>query len=130
MDKAKLLVVEDDADIQTSLNTLLTDEGYTVHLAKDGEEAFGYLVDHHDIDLITLDLLMPNVSGYEFLHSLADQEFDPIRHIPIIIVSAMTNAQTIAIQKGHAFVAKPIDAELLIKTIEAQIKKARASRQP
>lgn len=125
MAKAKLLVVEDDADIAESLNTLLTDAEYEVHVAKDGNEAFGFLVDHRDIDCICLDLLMPNLSGYEFLHDLADQKFDSIRHIPIIIVSAMTNAQTIAIQKGHEFVAKPIDANVLLAKIDAVIAKAR-----
>lgn len=120
-EKAKVLIVEDEIPIGESLKQILDDEGYKSFWAKNGFEAFQVLAENPDVKGITLDLLMPKISGYEFLHDLADKKFDALHHIPITIVSAMTNARTIAIQKGHRFLAKPVELKDYIREVAEMV---------
>lgn len=127
--KDTVLIIEDEAPIRESMETVLKDAGFEVGTAKDGVEAFHFLSENPETDLITLDLLMPNMSGYEFLHNLADKQFEDLQHIPIIIISAMTNARTIALQKGHKYIGKPLDIETLLEGIREEIATARAKKE-
>ena len=84
----KILIIEDNNDIREILCEILTDEGFKVDSVKNGQQALDYLEKHPDCapDLIFLDLMMPVMTGYQFLDSLDlnYQEFN----IPIIILSA------------------------------------------
>lgn len=125
MDKNKeILIIEDEAAISDVMAEILSQEGYVPHVARNGVEAFEYLADRPKVSLIILDLLMDRMSGYEFLHNLAEREFDDLRHVPIIITSAMTNAHTIAIQKGHGYLAKPVSIDKLLDKISSLLKTA------
>jgi DNA-binding response OmpR family regulator len=63
---AKILVVEDDRDLNNAYNVILTNEGHTVATAFDGKQALNK-AKNFDADLILLDLLMPVMGGLEFL---------------------------------------------------------------
>jgi len=67
MTNAKILVVEDEKDLNEAYQTILKSVGYTVGAASNGQEALDYLQQDGDPDLILLDLRMPVVDGIGFL---------------------------------------------------------------
>ena len=66
---SRILVVEDDDANREFLRVLLENEAFVVAAARDGEEALDWLRTHDAPDLILLDLEMPRVNGWEFLHA-------------------------------------------------------------
>jgi CheY-like chemotaxis protein len=81
-----ILVVDDDQDLRELMSDVLVTEGYKVASAKDGAEALALLREQPDVSLIFLDLMMPVVSGYEFLQT---READPrLSKIPVVVMSA------------------------------------------
>jgi signal transduction histidine kinase/DNA-binding response OmpR family regulator len=82
---APVLVVEDDADTREMLQRMLEREGFTVAQAADGREGLDRVAEHRP-SLILLDLLMPQMNGFEFLAELqARLEW---RSIPVVVVTA------------------------------------------
>lgn len=89
--KPRILVVDDDAAIRNSLTMLLTEEGYEVTTAVDGFDALLQLK-HSTFEVITSDLNMPLMSGFEFL-SVIRRRFP---HVPVIAISgAFSSAETV-----------------------------------
>src|SRR2546421_9471992 len=78
-----VLVIEDDPAITIGLKKNLKYEGYEVMSAADGERGLALAVDRRP-DLIVLDVMLPNLSGFEICKTLKRNEVD----IPIIIISA------------------------------------------
>lgn len=106
---AQVLVVEDDADILSSLVEVIRDEGYDVVSAANGYQALGQL-ETHPIDLIFLDLMMPVMDGWKFLEEL-HQRF-PALHVPVVLLSAVHGLPAEAQKLGVArFLHKPFDLE-------------------
>ena len=66
MKKAKILIVDDEADIREQLNEILVDEGYKVFIAKNSEEA-NKIQKSESLDLILLDIWMPDCDGISLL---------------------------------------------------------------
>ena len=112
-----ILVVEDDIDIREAIAFLLTDEGYDVACACDGNEALSYLHEGHKPALIVLDIMMPGMDGYAFREA---QRLEPaIAEIPVILLSASTNlAQRAKVLGAAAALEKPVRVEQLVKVIE------------
>lgn len=73
---ASILIAEDDAILQSAYNTVLSMEGYGVKTAPDGAEALRLALGEH-FDLILLDMLMPNMTGLEFLRTFKPKEKHP-----------------------------------------------------
>jgi CheY-like chemotaxis protein len=96
----KILVVEDDADISLSVKQILQMYGYEVATAFDGQEALDKLRTGCMPNLIFLDLMMPNVDGFQFYAEF--QKDDKINHIPIVVLTADGNT----IEKGKKVNAK------------------------
>ena len=59
-----ILVIDDDKNARYLMQEILTDSGYIVYSAENGEKAFDVLVDNH-IDLVIVDIMMPVLNGYE-----------------------------------------------------------------
>lgn len=81
----KVLLAEDEKNIILGVRTCLDAVGYRVEVVEDGEEALNS-VRREPPDLILLDLLMPNVDGYEVLRELKGKE--ATKNIPIIVLTA------------------------------------------
>ncbi|HZF48124.1 MAG TPA: response regulator [Polyangiaceae bacterium] len=112
-----ILLVEDDTDVRESLAYLLSDQGYDVACAEDGQEALTYLQEGHKPALILLDLMMPRMNGFEFR---AKQRQEPdLATIPVIVLSASGNvsARTRGLDAAVAL-EKPIAFEKLCQAIE------------
>ncbi|HZU22713.1 MAG TPA: response regulator [Terriglobales bacterium] len=122
--KVKILVVDDDASIRTSLAMLLAEEGYEVSTAVDGFDALLQLK-RSTPDVITSDLNMPHMSGFEFL-SVVRRRFP---HISVIAISgAFNNAEQVPGGViADAFHAKgQDDPQVLLDSIAELIRTAKA----
>jgi CheY-like chemotaxis protein len=108
-----ILVVEDDDDIREVLREVLQDEGYAVRTAANGRAGLDSLGSEERPGLILLDLMMPVMSGWDFLAAL--RENPSLRSIPVLVVSAWGEQ---ASRSGASGVLdKPLDLDRLMTEI-------------
>lgn len=120
---AKILVIDDDVDILSVMEILLTMQGYTVEATSRGETVFERVASFEP-DLILLDVLISGHDGRVICKKLkADEE---TKDIPVIMFSAHPGAAA-SIQEYGAddFVSKPFDVEHLLEKVKAELSKAR-----
>jgi excisionase family DNA binding protein len=114
----RVLVIDDDENFLEVVRELLTASGFAVETARQGFLA-GYLVGRRTPDVIVLDLVMPGLDGYEVLALLREREES--RGIPVVACTSLRGPETEARLKNagfDAFVRKPIDFKVLVRTIE------------
>lgn len=111
-----ILIVEDDADTRESLLDVLETAGYQAVTAKDGEEATRMLENGTEPSLIILDLMMPSMNGWEFLLKRARE--DQVKQVPVLILSALPNAEKIAQVHGCKSLRKPVELQPLLKIVD------------
>jgi DNA-binding response OmpR family regulator len=120
--RARVLVVDDEADLVRILQFGLQAIGYQVETASDGQEALKKAREQKP-DIILLDLMLPKLDGYKVCRLL---KFDErYKNIPIIILSARTQEgdQLLAMEMGaNRFVTKPYDFSEVLSHIEALLK--------
>ena len=114
----KILVVDDEENIRFLYKEELEDEGFSVELAKNGEEALEKLPDFKP-DLITLDIKMPGMNGIEVLKRIREQD----RELPIVLCSAYGEyKQDFTTWASDAYVVKCADLTELKTTIRRLLK--------
>lgn len=113
----KILIVDDEEDIITFLETFLQNEGYETMTATNGVEAFEELKKETP-DLITLDLQMPKNTGTDFFRKVRHHK--NFRDIPVIVISGIPGRH-LAVPHPSAVFDKPIDKEDLLKAIQKEI---------
>lgn len=111
-----VLVVEDDPRVRELLVDVLSDEGYDVIAAANGDEALTSITTIWP-QLITLDLDLPGVSGAMILQTLRGR--DETRALPVVIVSAKQPIPSDVRNLAQAVIPKPFELEDLIATIKA-----------
>ena len=111
-----VLVVEDDPRVRELLVDVLSDEGYDVIAAANGDEALTSITTIWP-QLITLDLDLPGVSGAMILQTLRGR--DETRALPVVIVSAKQPIPSDVRNLAQAVITKPFELEDLIATIKA-----------
>ena len=116
--RGRLLIVEDDEDIQTDVAELLRDEGYDVVVAHHGADALRILRAGLVPSLILLDLMMPIMDGWQFR---TEQLQDPVlARIPVVLFSGAGDVHKYAVDMNVAgYVSKPIKLEHLFRTVAA-----------
>ena len=103
----KVLVVDDEFEIRDVLSRFLTEEGYEIILASNGEEALE-AVGRENPQVILLDILMPGTDGIETCRRLKENE--KTRFIPVIMATALWDNYSEAIEAGaEDFVTKPFN---------------------
>ena len=121
---ASIFVVDDDPDVRESLADLLVDEGYTVAVAADGEEALARLRSGLHVDLVLLDVRMPKKSGLQVLVAL--QASPQMAQVPVLLMSAEFDG---AIAPGAlAWMAKPFEPAALLAMISKHLAQAEQRR--
>ena len=117
----RILLVEDDQNVQQMLRQTLVDSGYAVLTADDGRAAEAMLKEH-EIDLLITDMVMPT-SGVELLGNLIKPGSDGAPGFKIIAISGggyldpERYLRTASILGAHRTLAKPIPRDLLLQTI-------------
>src|SRR4051812_27107060 len=110
--RRRVLIVDDDDAIRSSLATLLADEGCEVTTVADGAAALNHLRRDHAF-LILLDLMMPGISGWRLMALLLENA--DFAHIPVCVISAVDTRTPL-----HAVdaLAKPLNLDKLFGVIE------------
>jgi CheY-like chemotaxis protein len=110
-----ILVVDDDADLRETLQLLLGDSGYRVTAVPNGLEALERLKTGARPALILLDLMMPEMNGWQFLErARADSILDAI---PVVIMTARRKGTDLLPAPSRDILHKPFDTEKLLRTI-------------
>ena len=120
--KKKVLVVDDDSAVTKLLDGLLTGQGYTVLISHDGLDGM-VQVRKNAPDLILLDIMMPEINGYDVCRDLKfDERF---KHIPIIVLTSREQEldPRIGQMMGIDYMHKPINSKILLEKVQAAIKK-------
>src|SRR5664279_3500252 len=123
----RILIIDDEAGIRESLQTLLTLEGYTVESAIDGEAGL-VEIDQKSFDLVLLDLALPGQNGIEILAQIRERQ----PQLPVIMITAYGTVDNVvdAIRSGaQNFVQKPWDNEKLLADIRSAIARYRAEEE-
>src|SRR5712672_3081662 len=122
-----VLIIDDEAEIRESLQTLLELEGYEVETAANGEQGLSKLGDH-SFDLVLLDLALPDRNGIELLPEI--RALDP--QISVIMITAYGTVEDAvqAMQSGATnFLQKPWDNEKLLADVRAAVGRRRAEEE-
>jgi DNA-binding response OmpR family regulator len=116
---AKILIVDDDVEITTLLNTILSLSGFDISVINDSTLAME-AAESMKPDLFILDLMMPQPNGFELCRMIRSNP--NLINIPIIIITAMDDldSKNIAYAAGaNDYLSKPFDQEELPKRINA-----------
>lgn len=117
----KILVVEDEETIRLGLEYILKQEEFEVLLAADGLEAIDQVNENSDIDIILLDLNLPDISGFEVLSQIRD-----IKDIPTIILTAV-DLETSVVQGldmgADDYITKPFKTRELLSRINSVLRR-------
>lgn len=119
----RILVVDDEKNTRLYMQTILEQAGYTVLTADNGVTALEVLDKEH-VDLVVLDIMMPQMDGYEFTQTVRESQ----NLLPILMVSA----KQLPVDKHRGFevgtddyITKPIDEEEMLFRIKALLRRAK-----
>src|SRR5246500_394761 len=122
-----VLIVDDEAEIRESLQTLLELEGFDVETAETGEDGLAQMADR-PFDLVLLDLTLPGRNGMEILSEIRSHD----SRLPVIMITAYGTVENAvrAMQSGAAnFVQKPWDNEKLLADVRTAVARHRAEEE-
>jgi DNA-binding response OmpR family regulator len=117
----KILVVDDKPELRTLLKSYLSQEGFVVVIAADGQEAL-FAARHEKPDLIILDLMMPEMGGYEFIRIYSREASTPT----IILTAKLEeNDKILGLELGaDDYVTKPFSPRELTARVRAVLRRA------
>ena len=118
-----ILIIDDDKNIRKLMQVVLERQGFNVYSANDGEEGLK-IIDEVKIDLAIVDIMMPNMDGYEFTKTLREGNDD--------LSVLMLSAKQLPDDRKKGFVAgiddymtKPVDIEELVLHVKALLRRAK-----
>jgi DNA-binding response OmpR family regulator len=122
-----ILVVDDKASVRTLVREYLTSEGYRVVTAENGRDAL-YAARHEHPDLVLLDIMMPEIGGYEFLRAYRRES-----ETPVILLTARLDEsdKVLGLELGaDDYVTKPFGMRELVARIHAVLRRTRRGTTP
>ena len=117
----RILIVDDDELVLMALNELLKPEGYEVHAVSSGAEALERL-DQDGYDLLMLDIIMPEMDGFELCKKIRAKE--NYKETPIIFLTAKSREEdrAMGLEAGaNLFLSKPISPDKLLEMVSETI---------
>ena len=117
----KILLAEDEVDLNNVVTRYLKKNGYSIDSVLDGEEALDYL-EYGEYDLVILDIMMPKVDGFEVIKKLRDKG----NHTSILMLTARDNAddKVKGLDLGaDDYIVKPFDFNELMARIRAVVRR-------
>lgn len=118
---SKIMIVDDDIAIANLISDALEDEGFETEVFFDGESAYNYaLRKSSEISLVTLDIMMPGISGIELCKSIRN-----ILSCPIVFVSAKSKTvdTVLGLEIGDDYIAKPFVVEEFVARVKAHLRR-------
>ncbi|EFI33503.1 multi-sensor hybrid histidine kinase [Desulfonatronospira thiodismutans ASO3-1] len=115
-----ILIVEDEKINLMLIRRMLQKKGFNVLTAMDGREALEVLKSNQDISLILMDVMVPVHDGYELTRMIRKGDFDGLKQVPIVAVTALADAASRqhCFEAGmNAYLSKPVDNSELMKMI-------------
>jgi len=124
----RVLLVEDEVQVARGIALMLRGQGAIVDQTDTGEEALE-LVRHYDYDIVVLDLMLPDMEGYEVVRRMRSARMET----PVLIISGLARPQ--AKVKGFGmgaddYITKPFDKAELMARIQAVIRRSKGYSQP
>lgn len=113
LDVARILVIDDDADIRDAVSEVLSLEGHEVFTAVEGEQGLVRCRLARP-DLVLLDLMMPGMNGWDFLKSLRRDE--ALAATPVVVVSALGRVSDLPVS---GFLPKPFGLDALLAVVRS-----------
>jgi len=119
-----ILIVDDHANVRTLITDYLTELGYRVVAARDGAEAL-VVANRERIDLILLDVMMPNMDGFAFLRAYRKEHNAPV----ILLTARLAEADKVfGLELGaDDYITKPFGMQELVARIRAVLRRAASS---
>lgn len=120
----KILLVDDDMRNVFALTNVLEENGMEVMIAKNGRECLECLNKNPDINLVLMDIMMPEMDGYEAMKGIRKQE--RFKNLPIIALTAkaMKGDKNVCIEAGaNDYLAKPVDIDKLVSLLRVWLYK-------
>lgn len=119
---SRILIVDDDVSIAGLISDVLQDEGFETVVKSDGKSAYDYISQNSkDISLITLDIMMPGLSGIELCKFIRNQV-----DCPIIFISAKGKTVDMVLgleSGGDDYISKPFVVEELVAKVKANLRR-------
>ncbi|WP_166506232.1 MULTISPECIES: response regulator [Romboutsia] len=118
---AKILIVEDERDIREGISEYLSEVGYEVMVAEDGQEGID-LFKGSKFDLVVLDIMLPKLNGFGVLNQIRE-----ISNVPVMMLTAMSDDYTQIMsfnEKADDYITKPFSVIILHKRIEALLRRS------
>jgi DNA-binding NtrC family response regulator len=120
MNGHKILVVDDDESIRSTVKAILEEEGYQVDLASTGQEAI-QKTKENKYNVALLDIRLPDIEGVELL-GLLKEGIPRIRKIMVTGYPSIQNSVAAVNKRADAYLIKPVDPDNLLAVVEEQIK--------
>ncbi len=123
-EKKRVLIIDDEPDTLTFFASVLTDNGYAVETAVNGEEGLEKSRSNKP-DIITLDITMPEMSGVKFYRLMREEE--SLKSIPIVIITGISSdfekfiSSRSQVPAPDGYLSKPIDEKDLLDKVRALI---------
>ena len=131
-EKPKLLFVDDSRLIRAAAIKLFAEE-YELVLAENGREAWLYLQQNNDIEMVFTDLVMPELDGFELLSLIRTAADEKQRQLPVVVVTGADNSDEAKIKAYNmgatSFLTKPFDAADVNSLAQTHIASGKANEQ-
>ncbi len=125
MDRAKILVVDDESRMRKLVRDFLVREGYNVLEAEDGVEAMDIFYEEKDISLLILDVMMPRMDGWQVCREIRESS-----KVPIIMLTARSEErdELQGFDLGvDEYISKPFSPKILVARVNAILRRTRGS---
>ncbi|MCR5546893.1 MAG: response regulator transcription factor [Lachnospiraceae bacterium] len=122
MGQIKILVVDDEARLRKLVKDFLVRENYEVIEAQDGQEALDMFMDHPDVALILLDVMMPKLNGFEVLKTIRQTS-----EVPVIMLTAKgeEDDELTGFSLGvDEYISKPFSPKVLVARVNAVLRRS------
>ena len=119
--KSKILIIDDMPSHLLLLKTILEEEGFDVITSENCQDALQTLENDKAVELILLDIMMPEFDGFDFLDKINELE---VNKLPVIVVSAKTDNLSIqkAIDKGaYDYLTKPFNIQDIRNKVQSAL---------
>ena len=116
----KILIVEDEIDIREGISEYLSEVGYDVMVAEDGQEGID-LFKSNEFDLVLLDIMLPKINGFGVLSQIRE-----ISDVPVMMLTAMTDdySQIMSFnEKADDYITKPFEIREVLARVQVQLRR-------